>query len=124
VADNNYPTEVEFNTLDEQTGQMIDSSGDVLECAGPASPGLADAPVLQVPYGEVPGDEVSRHWIEFISTVRYPPEPAMKKAHNRWTSRVGKIEVANLALRWSVLDCAFRVRMAGVLLIHGVPRER
>jgi hypothetical protein len=46
VADNNYATEVEFNTLDDQTGQMIDSSGDVLECAGPASPGRADASVL------------------------------------------------------------------------------
>jgi len=98
VADNNYTTEVEFNTLADQAGQMIDSSGDVLECAGPPSPGLAEAPVLQVPYGEVPGGEVSGHWVEFVSTIRHPPEPAVKKAYNRWTSCVWKIEVANLAV--------------------------
>ena len=104
VADNNYMTEVEFNTLGDQTGQMIDSSGDVLECPGPSSLRLAEAPVLQVPYGEVPGGEISGHWVEFVSTIRHPPEPAVKKAHNWRTSRVGKIEIANLAVRRSVLD--------------------
>jgi hypothetical protein len=98
VADNNHAIEVEFNALDDQTGQMIDSSSDVLECPGPASIGLAETAVLQVPYGEVPGGEVPRHRIKFVATVRHPPEPAVKKAHDRWASRVGKIEVANLAL--------------------------
>jgi hypothetical protein len=98
VADDSHATEVEFNALDDQTGQMIDSSGDVFECPGPASIGLADAAVLQVPYGEVPGGEVARHQLELFSTVRHPPEPAVKEAHDRWTRRVGKIEVANLAL--------------------------
>jgi len=98
VSDDHHATEVEFNALDDQTGQMIDSSSDVLERPGPASIGLAEAAVLQVPYGEVPGGEVLRHQVEFFSTVRHPPEPAVKKAHDRWTRRVGKVEVANLAL--------------------------
>jgi hypothetical protein len=46
VADNNYTTEVEFNTLDDQTGQGIDSGGDVLKCPGPSSLGLVEPPVL------------------------------------------------------------------------------
>jgi len=124
VADNNDTAEVEFNTLGDQTGQVIDSSGDVLECPGPSSLGLAEAPVLQVPYGEVPGGEISGHWVEFVTTIRHPPEPTVKKAYNRWTIRVGKIEVANLAVRRSVLDCVYLVRVANALLAHGVSREK
>ena len=98
VADSNYTTEVEFNTLDGQTGQVIDSGGDVVECLGPASPGLTEASVLQVPYGEVPGGKVPCYRVELFSTIRHSPESSVKKAHNRWTTDVGKIQVANVAV--------------------------
>jgi hypothetical protein len=124
VADNNDATEVEFNAFGNEIGQMIDSSGNIVECLGPTSARLAEAPVLQVPYGEVPGGEISGHWVEFVTTIRHPPEPTVKKAYNRWTIRVGKIEVANLAVRRSVLDCVYLVRVADALLAHGVSREK
>jgi hypothetical protein len=98
VADNNDATEVEVNAFGNEIGQMIDSSGNIIECLGPTSVRLAEAPVLQVPYGEVPGGKVSGHWVELVSTIRHPPESPVKKARNRSTTGVGKIEVANLAV--------------------------